>query len=135
DRAVARLVDAAQLLHDRRGQPDLVARDLAAPRPLNCFERGADRVSLGQVHRHQLGRQNIDLSALAEQRGNALGLLPGIELGQRLCLQICLQRLRSSRRMILPVAVSGNSSTNTTSRGAWYQASRCPTNERISSAS
>ena len=80
DRAVARLVDAAQLLHDRRRQPDLVAGDgAAAARVLDRLEFGADPVGLVEIGGHQLGRQNVDLPPLAEERGDALGLLPGIE--------------------------------------------------------
>src|SRR5439155_25018930 len=59
DSAVAWLVDAAQRLHDRRRQADLVAGNGAAPaRHLDLLENGAHRVSFVEIGRHQLGRQD-----------------------------------------------------------------------------
>ncbi len=80
DRAVAWLIDAAQLLHDRRREPDLVPSNLAAPaRDLDFLEGLPDRIGLAEVRRHQLRRQDVDLSPLAEQRGNPFGFLMRVQ--------------------------------------------------------
>src|ERR1700731_245377 len=92
NRAVARLVDTAQFLHDRCRQPDLVSRDLASPaRSLDRLESGADRIRLVEVRRYQLGWENVDLMPLAEQRGDAFGFLPGIENRHSLWLRVAAQ--------------------------------------------
>src|SRR5690242_3686428 len=80
DRAVAWLVDAAQLLHDWRRQTDFVSNDLASSAgPLDLFKSRADGIGLVDICWEQLGGQNIDLMPLAEQRGDALSFLPRIE--------------------------------------------------------
>src|SRR4051812_7141750 len=81
DRAVARLVDAAKTLHDRRRQPDLVAGDGAATaHSLDRLEFAADPIGLVEIGGHQLGRQDVDLPPLAKKPRNRLGLLPDIHL-------------------------------------------------------
>jgi hypothetical protein len=82
DRAVARLVDAAQLLHDRGGDRDLVAGDRAAPAALlERLKFAADGIGVGEIGGVEIGRQHVGLPALAEQPDNALRLLAAVEIG------------------------------------------------------
>src|SRR5260370_34293355 len=81
NRAVARLVDAAQFLHDRRRQPDLEAGDgAAAARDTDRLEFLPDRIGLIEIGRRELGRQDVDLLPLAEQPGDALGFLLDVQI-------------------------------------------------------
>jgi hypothetical protein len=85
NRAPAGFVDAAQLLHDRRRQRDLVAGDGAAPvRLLELLVGGADRVGLVEVGGVELGRQHLDAAAIVEEGEDALGLLVGRQIRHRL---------------------------------------------------
>src|SRR5260370_22390153 len=80
NRAVARLVDAAQFLHDRRRQADLEAGDrAAAARDTDRLEFLPDRIGLIEIGRRELRRQDVDLLPLAEQRGDALGFLVDVQ--------------------------------------------------------
>jgi hypothetical protein len=112
DRAETRLVDTAQLLHDRRRQTDLVAGDGTAPaRHFDLLENGADRIGVVEVARHQLGRQDVGLPPLAEQRGDALCLLLNIEF-QRLHLQFHHRDTENTenRSIVVPARTGTHSS-------------------------
>src|SRR5262249_20211495 len=82
DRTITGFVHAAEFLHHRRRQPDLVAGDGAAPlRRLDLLKPAPDRVSLVEVDRIQFGGQYLDRPAAAEQFHDSFGLLPYVEIG------------------------------------------------------
>ena len=93
DRAVARLVDAAQFLHDRRRQPDLVAGDgAAAALHFDRLEFAADPIGLVEIGGHQLGGQDVDLHAARETAAKS----PRPSLGMSTC-----SSLRSKARSLM----------------------------------
>src|SRR5207237_3521882 len=104
DRAVAGLVNPAQLLHDRRRQADLVAGDGAAPaRDLDLLENGADRIGFVETRRHQLGRQDVGLPPLTEPRGDALRLFAKIQpSASRFTTEAPRTQRKTKRRSRLP---------------------------------
>src|SRR6516162_2084835 len=80
DRAVTGLVDAAELLHDRGRQSDLVAGDRAsAARLLDLLKGTLYHISLIEAPRVKLCGQYLGRPPAAEQFDDAFGLLPRIE--------------------------------------------------------
>jgi hypothetical protein len=80
DRAVTGLVDPAELLHDRRCEPDLVAGDGAPPLGfLDLLKSAPNGVSLVEIQRIKLCWQYFDMLAAAEQFDNAPGLFSDIK--------------------------------------------------------
>jgi hypothetical protein len=82
DRAVAGLADPAELLHDRRRKPDLVAGDGAPPLGfLDLLKSPPNSVSVVEILRIKLCRQYFDMLAAAEQFDYPLGLFPHVKFG------------------------------------------------------
>ena len=91
DRAEARLVDAAQLLHDRRRQSDFVADNgAAAARDRDVLECLPDCVGLVEIARQEVGGQNVDW--LPSRNSAAMvSAFAGYQVGQR---PLLIQELR-----------------------------------------
>src|SRR3954449_10022756 len=82
NRPVARLPDPAELLHDRRRKPDLVAGDGTPPLGfLDLLKSPPNGVSLVEVLRIKLCRQYFDMVSAAEQFHDAPGLFPHVKFG------------------------------------------------------